>query len=346
MPISFSRILPLLLILSFLAVGHCLAGGREQYVAAPAVPNGNVYTDAASFAAELQRIGNEIRKEKTNAANIAALRGKLPAQWELTTAEHSYSLSAGPLRDLLRDAEKEKKPESMAVKAKAAADWALDLANQVNAYAEVRTHSAPSARPALDRILSQREFASVQGPTRWDLFRQRVMRWIVHLLGRFFRQVGRYPMGAKILFWSIVIAVVVWLALTLFRYWTRRAKLEELQSPDSVAFVRTWQEWICAAREAAQRGDFREAVHSTYWAGICYLEDSGVVRKDRTRTPREYMRLVSHATQLAVSGRTTRESLSALTAALEQVWYGRRSASYLDFENAKRNVEALGCQLQ
>jgi len=87
-------------------------------------------------------------------------------------------------------------------------------------------------------------------------------------------------------------------------------------------------------------------VHSTYWAGICYLEDSGVVRKDRARTPREYMRLVSHATQLAASGRSTRESLSALTAVLEQVWYGRRSASYQDFENAMRKVEVLGCQLK
>jgi hypothetical protein len=305
-----------------------------------------VYTDAASFAAELQRIGNAIKEEKANAASMAALRVSLPSQWELTTAARGYSLSAEPLRALLRDAEKEKKPESMAAKATAAADWALDLANQVNAYAEAQTHSAPSARAALDRILSKREFAGVQGPTRLDLLRQRVARWIGNLLDRFFRQVGRYPMGAKILFWLIVVAIVVWLALTLFRYWTRRAALEELQAPDSVAFTRTWQEWIRTAREAAQRGDFREAVHSTYWAGICYLEDSGVVRKDRTCTPREYMRLVSHATQLAASGRTTRESLSALTVVLEQVWYGRRPASNQDFASAMRNVEALGCQLQ
>jgi hypothetical protein len=156
----------------------------------------------------------------------------------------------------------------------------------------------------------------------------------------------RYPMGARILLWAIVIAVVVWLAVVLFRYWTRRATLDELQTPDSVAFVRTWQEWIHAAREAAKRGDFREAVHSAYWAGICYLEDGGVVRKDRTRTPREYMRSVSSATQLAVSGRKTREALSALTMVLEQVWYGRRPASNQDFANAMRSVEALGCQLQ
>ena len=345
MPIRLSRILPVVFVL-FVAVVNCLAGTAHQDSSVSARSGGNVYPDAPSFAAELQRIGNAIKKEKANAANMEALRVSLPAQWELTTAERSYSLSADSLRTLLREAEKEKKPESMAAKATAAADWALDLASQVNAYAQAQAHNAPSARPALDRILSRRDFASVQGPSKFDLFRQRVMGWILNLLESLFRQVGRYPMGAKILFWLIVVAIVVWLAFTLFRYWTKRATLEELQAPDSVAFVRTWQEWIRIAREAAMRGNFREAVHSTYWAGISYLEDSGVVRKDRTRTPREYMRSVSNATQLVPSGRKTREALSALTMALEQVWYRRRPASNQDFADAMRSVEALGCQLQ
>jgi hypothetical protein len=346
MPIRLSRLFSLLLFLILAPVVHCLAATARQDSASPAAASGNVYPDASSFAAELQRIGNAIKEEKASAAGMAALRGNLPAHWELTTTERSYSLSADPLRVLLRDAEKETKPETMAAKAVEAADWAFDLANQVNAYAGSQAHNGASARPALERILSRREFASVHGPTSLDLFRQRVGLWIERQLLRFFRQIDRYPMGARILLWAIVIAVVVWLAVVLFRYWTKRARLEELQAPESVAFVRTWQEWIRIAREAATRGDFREAVHSTYWAGISYLEDSGVVRKDRTRTPREYMRSVSTATQLAVSGRSTREALSALTMALEQVWYGRRSASINDFENAMRSVEALGCQLQ
>ena len=82
-----------------------------------------------------------------------------------------------------------------------------------------------------------------------------MIRWIEDLLLRILGQIGRYPIGVKILFWVITIGVIVWLALVLFRYWTRRATLEELQAPDSVAYVRTWQEWIQAAREAATRGD-------------------------------------------------------------------------------------------
>jgi hypothetical protein len=346
MPISLKPLSHLLLVVFFLPAANCALGASPQNASPPAAANYAVFPDAASFAAELQRIGQAIEKDKATPADLAAVREKLPPSWKISTPDASYSLSAEPLRSLLRDAEKEKDPKKLAAKATQASYWALDLARQVKAYAEAQTHSATNARPALEQILSRREFGSVRPPSKWDLFRQRINRWIVDLLSRIFRQMERYPIGAKILLWSIIIAIVVWLAVALFRYWTRRAALEQLQTPDSVAFVRTWQEWVHGAREAAARGDFREAVHSTYWAGISYLEDNEVVRKDRSRTPREYMRQVSNATQLSTSGRKTRESLAALTQVLEQVWYGRRPASNQDFANALQSVEALGCQLQ
>jgi Domain of unknown function (DUF4129) len=317
-----------------------------QDSATSAVASGNVFRDASSFAAELQGIGNGIEKHKANPAGLAALRKGLPSRWEVTTGEQRYFLSTEPLSDLLFRAEKEKNAKDIEAKASEAANWAFDLANQANGYAGGPRGGDSSAKASLGRILSRREFGSVAGPSAWQLFRQRVNRWLGDLLLRFFRRIGRYPMGAKALFWLIIVAVVVWLAVVLLRYWTRRAALEELQAPDSVAYARTWQEWIQAAREAAARGDFREAVHSAYWTGISYLEDREVVRKDRARTPREYMRLVSSATQLAPSGRKTREALSALTVVLEHVWYGGRRASSQDFANALQSIEALGCQLQ
>jgi hypothetical protein len=325
---------------------NCVALEAQQTSALPAVAGPHVYPDAWSFAAELQRIGNAIEKEETNPAGLAVLQKDLPSHWEVSTGEYHYSLSAEPLRGLLHDAESGKDAKSIAAKAGQAAAWAFDLANQVKAYAGVQSSGDLNARTALERILTRREFGGVKGPSAWELFRQRVNRWIGDLFLRLFRKIGRHPVGATVLFWLIIVAVVVWLAVVLFRYWTRRATLDELQAPASVAYVRTWQEWVQAAREAATHGDFREAVHSAYWAGISYLEDSEVVRKDRTRTPREYMRLVSHSTQLVASGRKTREALSALTVVLEQVWYGMRPASSQDFANAMKNVEGLGCQLQ
>jgi hypothetical protein len=346
MPIRFKNLLCLILVPLFVLAVHCEARAAQQNSVLPAPDTSNVYPDASSFAAELHRLNDAIGKQNVTPEELAAVRRGLPSRWEVGTAETHYSVSTEPLRSLLGDPDIEKNSSKLAAKATEAADWVGDLANQVEGYAGAQAHNAAGARPALERILSRREFGSVHGPTSWDLFRQRVNKWIENLLLRLLGHVARHPMGATILFWVVVAAAVVWVAMALFRYWTRRSALEELQAPDSVGFVRTWQEWIHAAREAATSGDFREAVHSAYWAGICYLEDNEVVRKDRTRTPREYMRLVSNSTQLAASGRKTREALSTLTLVLEQVWYGRRPASNQDFANAMQSVEALGCQLQ
>ena len=346
MPIRVSRALHLLMILFFVPAAWRPAGAAQQDSSPSGAAGANVYVDAPAFAAELQQIGSAIEKVKADPAGIAAVRKKLPARWEVATDERHYSLPAEPVRVLLHEAENEKKPESIAAKATEARAWVLDLADQVTAYAGAQNQKGAGARASLEKILSRREFASVHGPTKWDLLRQRINRWIEELLIRLLSRIGRHPTGASGLLWLMVIAVVVWLAMTLFRYWTQRAVLEELQAPESATFTRTWQEWIQIAREAAARGDFREAIHSAYWAGISYLEDGGVVRKDRTRTPREYVRLVSTSTQFVSSGRRMREALSALTVVLEQVWYGRRPASQQDFADAIQNIEALGCQLQ
>jgi len=325
---------------------RCEARAAQQNSVPLAPGDGNVYADAPAFASELHRLKEAIEKQNVTPEEIALVRRGLPSRWEVGPPESHYSVSTEPLRSLLGDSEVEKNSSKLAANATEAAGWVGDLANQVEGYAGAQAHNPSGARPALERILSRKEFGSVHAPTSWDLFRQRVNKWIGNLLLRLLGHIARHPMGATILFWVVIIAAVVWVAMALFRYWTRRTALEELHPPDAVPFVRTWQEWVHAARQASSLGDFREAVHSAYWAGICYLEDTEVVRKDRSRTPRESMRLVSNSTQLLASGRKTREALWALTASFEQVWYGRRAASSQDFVQAMQNVEALGCQLQ
>ena len=309
-------------------------------------PSENVYVDASAFAAELRRIGNAIEENKGSAARLGALKKGLPTHWEVATSGHRYYISAEALDELLGEAGTAKNAKSVEAKAHAAADWAFDVAAQAKAFAGAQNAPASDANAALERILSRREFGPVKGPSALELLRQRIYAWLAEILFKILRQVGRHPISASIFFWALIIGLVVWLAVALFRYWTRKARFDELEAPDAVAYTRTWQEWMQAAREAAARGDYREAIHAAYWAGISSLEDRDVVRKDRTRTPREYMRLVSNATQLVATGRKTREALSALTITLEQVWYGRKVASNQDFTNALQSVEALGCQLQ
>src|SRR5207244_11963010 len=46
------------------------------------------------------------------------------------------------------------------------------------------------------------------------------------------------------------------------------------------------------ASEAVAAGDYREAVRLAYWAGVYRLEELGQWRVERTRTHREYLRML------------------------------------------------------
>ena len=101
------------------------------------------------------------------------------------------------------------------------------------------------------------------------------------------------------------------------------------------------------AREAAAQSNFREAVHSAYWAGITRLEDSGALPKDRSKTPREYLRLIANPAPHELAQRPVyREPMTELTKRLERTWYANRGAGPDDFKETLRQLEAMGCPLE
>ena len=144
-------------------------------------------------------------------------------------------------------------------------------------------------RSALNSILAQREFNDVHGPTRMD----RLKRW---MLERIFRVLRR-----------------------LFRPSAR----------DLPVSAKEWTIWLSEARAAAARGDWRDAIHLAYWAGISFLEREGFWKPDRARTPREYLHLISPQNE-------QRETLTALTRIFELAWYAKRESSEQTF------VQTLG----
>jgi hypothetical protein len=313
---------------------------------APTAAQSGAY-DAASFAGEMRRLGTAIEERSSNAKDLEAIQNTLPPSWKIDTAEAHYEFSSEPLRELLEcnncDAAARKSRFGQAK------SWTDAIALQLDGYAAHGGFSAPDARAALDQILKRREFGAVRPPSQWDLLRERINAWLMRTLGRLFENIGRHPLGAKLLFWLILFAVVGWLAMMLVRFWLGRARMDELRSVGEVAFARSWQEWIRAAREAAARGDFREAVHSVYWAGIAHLEDDGTISRDRTRTPREHLQLVAKAVAEAAAApqmSRQRDSLAALTALFERVWYGRSHADARDFDASMKQAEGLGCDLQ
>ncbi len=331
-------------LLTLLVVCSLPAVALPQNRPAPVtVPNAPSY-DAPSFAAELRALTSEINEAHDSPAKLDSVKQHLAPKWVVTTPEGHYEISSEPLRSLLSTAEKEAATRHQP--AREAQTWVADLLKQVQGYERQTAAHSPDARLKLDEILRRREFKTVHPPTAWELFRERMNEWLLRFFQRLFDSIARHPLGAKVLFWMILLGAVAWLATMLFRFWSRLERFEEMQTIGTVASRRSWQEWIRAARAAAERGDFREAVHSTYWAGIAYLQESGAVSPDRTRTPREYLGLLSTSDGGATPIEPKqRESLAALTSRLERIWYGLRPASADDFRDCLQRVEELGCRL-
>ena len=315
--------------------GSPVAFGRAQTPAIEKSTTAVAAYDVASFAAELHRLSG-VLDEKPSVNEMAALRDSLPRSWTVSTPEHTYAISSQPLRNQLTALSSEK-----------AQVWVDRLAAELDQSAASPGQTSREAQTVLQHILARPEFAAVRPPSAWELFRQRMAAWLERMLLRLFGGIGRHPIGGAILFWFIIVAGVGAIALWIFRFFASRDRLDSLPPSQSVHASRTWQEWIRAAREAANRGDFREAVHSAYWAGIVRLEDTGVVPRDRTKTPREYLRLVTDPLPGELpSDSSHREPLAALTSRFERTWYADRGAGPEDFRESLRQLEALGCQLE
>lgn len=290
--------------------------------------------DVASFTAELHRLSAALEKNPSP-AELTVLRNSLPVQWSVATSERSYPISSAFLRDQFKSGA-----------LGPAKTWVDHLLAEIEGYSAGSAGNPAEARAELNHILAGPEFAAVRPPSAWELFRQRLAAWIGRLLEKILGAL-RYPIGGKILFWLVLMAAVGCVALWVFRFMVSRDSLAHLSPAEITAPSRTWQEWIHSAREAASRGDYREAVHSAYWAGIVRMEDTGVVPKDRTKTPREYLQIaMQSATHELVLRPVYREPITALTSCLERIWYANRGATLEDFHESLRLLEALGCRLE
>jgi hypothetical protein len=291
--------------------------------------------DVESFAAELQGLADALEDAPT-VDDMAKVRSPLPKSWTVKAGDNRYVISSEVVDKALA-----------AGNADDATDWLYHMSEEARSYSAGGAKSNENARVELDKILSGNDFAAVHPPSTWDLFRQRLAAWINRFLDKILGQIERYPIGGKILFWSIMIVAVGFIALWLFRFMVSRDRMDTLPPGEIVSASRTWQEWIRMAREAAARKDFREAVHSAYWAGIARLEDTGVVPKDRTKTPREYLRLVAAASEFELAQKPIyRAPLGELTKRLERIWYANRGAGPEDFAETLKQLEAMGCQLE
>jgi hypothetical protein len=316
--LSLSRRAPILVGLAVLWQIGLAAFGQAQGAA----------FDPASLAAELRRM--EIAVENGRGAEIAAA---LPAAWNVTTPERRYSIPTETLRVLLAP-----DPSQRNLSLELARSWLDQLAQNLEGYSGGAANFPSDARVRLDRILARSEFAGVRPPNAWERFQESVRAWIRRMLEKIFAIAGAHPIGSEILFWLAMAAAVGFAGVSLLRFWGRGANLALSAVPLGPLPERSSEQWLTAARAAADSGDLRLAIRCAYWAGISHLQSAALVSKDFALTPREQLRRADpNAVYFG--------PLSALTASLERFWYARRNAGSDDFRASLQQVEKLGCPL-
>lgn len=191
-------------------------------------------------------------------------------------------------------------------------------------------------RSARASVLARQEFRTTGGYSLND----RLAAWFSELINRMFSGVsslGRVaPWLGTALQWGTLLLAATLLILWAYRALDRqRVAIGRLQTGDRSAEAQAESRlWAARARDYADRGEWREAVHALYWASIVVLEDRRTLRRSGTRTPREALRLIDPASHL-------REPLRAQTGEFERIWYGLQPAAAADYQSALTHYQVL-----
>jgi hypothetical protein len=300
----------------------------------PHQPEGSITFTIETYQAELDRLIAALDRLTAEPARVAELRTSLAPHWSIATASRTFETDTGWLLDELAGYEDKKPDERAAV--------LVELRQRLQAMRlEAQASAQPSdaaARARLDQVLARPEFRQVEGPSALDRWKARVARFILELLDKMFSKVHAPPQAGQTFVWALIGLAAAVLAVWLYRRLRRREA--HIAPRDVLPFApsaRGWRRWLADARAAAERGDWRDAVHLAYWAAISRLEESGAWVPDRARTPREYLRLLSEKN-------ADRTVLTELTRRFEMVWYGNRPAGRGEFEAAVAGVERLQCR--
>ena len=283
-----------------------------------------------AYKAELDRRGESIRQ----GGNLTHLRESLPHAWMIQTEQSRIVVSTDWLALHLFQAEHDPAKAQTVLR-----DVQRRLAAMLEAASGLEAASSEanteSARSHLESILQRREFARANGPSEAELLEARITRWIEERIIRLLSLLHIGRTAGSVVTWTIVA-----LALALLCYWAwqnvSRALRNAPPAMQRTGAVTESRQWARDAFAAAERGDYREAVHCAYWATIVHVEGLGLLKRDHARTPRESLRLLEpHPKE--------RQLLGDFTRSFELIWYGYRPASPQDWTNARTHLEKMGC---
>jgi len=297
--------------------------------AASAVQASSQGLDPAAYVAELDRCSDAVKHPE----QISQLRASLPTSWSVRVGESHMQVSTAWLSTLLQCVQDN--PEHSKAAVTEIQTRLASLRAAASELAAAPKDNASDTRARLNGIFERQEFRQAKGPNPFQLAIRHAVRWLAEKIIRLLSGVHVGRKNGNIFAWIVITIVFVLLGAWVYRRLSRATVASNFKA-EGKALPSDTRQWISDALSAAERGDFREAIHCGYWAAVASLEDHRLLERDRARTPRESLRLLgSHPAH--------QEMLGDLTCHFELIWYGYRPASHEDWSGARTLLEKMGC---
>jgi hypothetical protein len=190
---------------------------------------------------------------------------------------------------------------------------------------------------ALQPILERPEFQWDRPPSPleqwWNDLWAKINEWLNKLFGRDGVTIPTIPGDV---FTIIAIILLAFVLLYVFRglfsdFISEAAMDEEQMAGDELLTAETA---LQKAKDISRGGDYRTAVRYLYLSSLLTLDERGLLRFDRSKTNREYLRSVAAFPQLSVPLRDVIE-------VFDRVWYGFQTLDEDDFQHYIQKVDQL-----
>jgi hypothetical protein len=302
---------------------------------------GVVVLTPAEYRAQLTNMLSATLPLDSSGSAIPPAFHQLPMSWHVRADQREFDISTEGLQRDIRRYEKDRTADNaLAVRARL-----LSLRRDIDGF-EKTPADVTANRTKMNAILAQPEFGS-HNPGWLDRINKRIEAFLIRLrdgvlsfLLRILRRLfgwSAIPTVSKFVVYALIGAALLALIYIVYRTIWRGRDDTEIVPRDLPVSAKEWAIWLAEARAAAAKGEWRDAIHLAYWAGISFLERQGFWKPDRARTPREYLRLLSASSE-------HRDTLAALTRIFELAWYAKRDASEITFSQTLAELEKLGCR--
>lgn len=167
--------------------------------------------------------------------------------------------------------------------------------------------------------------------------------WLDELLQRFFDLMDRIGYGVRTASYygrvPLIVAAallfvfsLVYISRSLSRSLVREAQLaaESAEGDETLTSKGAMQR----AQALSGQGDYRNAIRYLYLSSLLVLDEQGLLRYDRSRTNREYLRSISSKPELA-------KQLSDVIDVFDRVWYGFESVDEQTYQSYLKHVDEL-----